>query len=93
MAEVDSSDIGLLVATGPSLNEIPTNFLASYTSFAPNGIYYLKEFVPDFYFCSTATLGNTFTGYGGYWRLSGPPDRELHQNSFMEVLLLPINAN
>lgn len=41
----------LIIGNGPSLKDIPLEFLASRTTFGTNRIYLLKDFAPDFYVC------------------------------------------
>ncbi len=52
MQEVNSSQIGLLIATGPTLNDVPLEFLQKYRSYSANGIFLLEGFIPHHYFCS-----------------------------------------
>ena len=52
MKNTTSSPIGLLVATGPSLKDIPLSFLQGYRSYSANGIFLYEGFSPHHYFCS-----------------------------------------
>jgi len=42
-------EVGLVVGNGPSLKEIPLDFLGKYPSFGTNRIYLLDGFIPTYY--------------------------------------------
>ena len=52
MKEAKFSTIGCIVATGPSLKDIPLEFLDKYRTYSVNGIFYLDNFIPSHYLCS-----------------------------------------
>ena len=43
------SGVALVIGNGPSLNDIPIEFLNKYPSFGTNRIYLLDDFTPDYY--------------------------------------------
>lgn len=45
-------ETGLIVCNGPSLKDIPLEFLLKYQSFGFNNIFLLQGFIPTYYVCS-----------------------------------------
>lgn len=44
-----AGETGLIIGNGPSLRDVPVNFLEKYPSFGTNRIYLLRGFVPTYY--------------------------------------------
>jgi hypothetical protein len=51
----------LVIGNGPSLSDIPVQFLRKYQSFGSNRIYLLPDFTPDYYACVNPLVISQFS--------------------------------
>ena len=47
--DLHKGETGLVIGNGPSLNDVPLDFLKAYPSFGTNRIYLLDDFTPTYY--------------------------------------------
>jgi hypothetical protein len=50
----------IIIGNGPSLSDVPVDFLNKYSSFGSNRIYLLGEFTPTYYVCINPLVINQF---------------------------------